>query len=97
MRPTTVSDLVEQVRSQIDEDNTIGIRTLEDIVTALNRAQDHAAEILAKHYVEPLIKDITVVIGKSACKLWKKVLILGSTKIERQTPTSSITVTNMAG
>lgn len=57
MKPTTVQDLVDQVRSQIDEDNTAHIRTIDDILPALNRAQDHAAEILARHYPDPLIKD----------------------------------------
>ena len=56
MRPTTTQDLVDQVRSQIDEDNVVGIRTLTDIIPALNRGQDHACEILAHHYPDPLIR-----------------------------------------
>lgn len=60
MRPTTTQDLVDQVRSQIDEDNVVGIKTLTDIVPALNRGQDHACEILAHHYPDPLIASSTI-------------------------------------
>ena len=50
-----VEGLVSQVRSQLDEDNTSSVSTNRDIVPALNRAQDYAMNILARHYEEPLL------------------------------------------
>ncbi len=51
----TVQDLIDQVRSQLDEDNQASISDTRDILPALNRAQDHAMNILARHYEEPLL------------------------------------------
>lgn len=51
----TVEDLVEEVRSQLDEDNTATVSTDKDILPALNRAQDYSANILARHYESPLL------------------------------------------
>ena len=59
-RVSTVDDLVDQVRSQIDEDNIDSIDTDVDILPALNRAQDFAFNILARHYEEPLLSTTTL-------------------------------------
>lgn len=55
----TVNDLLDQVRQLIDEDNEVTV-TDADILDALNRGQDYAADILAKHYEDPMITKITV-------------------------------------
>ncbi len=55
-RLQTVDTLVAQVRSQIDEDNVTSISTDADILPALNRAQDFGADILSRHYEEPLLR-----------------------------------------
>ncbi len=60
MKPTTVHDLIAQVRSQVDEVNSSSLDTIDDILPALNRGQNKAAEILAKHYPEPLIRPTTI-------------------------------------
>jgi hypothetical protein len=60
-KPIVVDDLISQIRAQIDERN-VDVVTDSDILQALNRAQDYAADILARQYVEPLLtyKDITL-------------------------------------
>lgn len=52
--PITVSEMIDQVRKGADETNTA---TVDDdlIVSLLNRAQDYAADILVRHYPEPLL------------------------------------------
>jgi hypothetical protein len=54
-RRLTVSNLIADVRSLLDEANQASISDTEDILPALNRAQDVAANILAKHYESPLL------------------------------------------
>jgi hypothetical protein len=54
-RRLTVSNLIADVRSLLDEQNQASIDNLQDILPALNRAQDVAANILAKHYESPLL------------------------------------------
>lgn len=51
----TVDDLISDVRSMLDEDNNSAIDTDLDILPALNRAQDTAANILARQYESPLL------------------------------------------
>lgn len=51
----TVDGLVDQVRSQLDENNNSSVDTERDILPAINRAQDYAMNILARHYEEPLL------------------------------------------
>ena len=51
----TVDDLVSDVRSMLDEDNQSAVDTELDILPALNRAQDVAANILARQYESPLL------------------------------------------
>jgi len=52
----TVSSFMEEVRSMLDEDNRDSITDREDILPALNRAQDYATNILSRHYESPLLK-----------------------------------------
>lgn len=52
----TVQNLVDEVRSQLDEVNVESIDTNADILPALNRAQDFAFDILARKYPEPILK-----------------------------------------
>lgn len=54
--PILVDDMIDMVRDQIDENATNDI-TDQDIVQALNRAQDSAADILARHYPDPMLDD----------------------------------------
>lgn len=51
----TTQDLVDQVRSAMDEWNEVSVDTERDILPALNRAQDMACSVLAKHYPDALI------------------------------------------
>lgn len=54
-RRLTTSNLVADVRSLIDETNQASIDDERDILPALNRAQDVAANILAQSYESPLL------------------------------------------
>lgn len=60
MKFTTVDDLVDQVRSQLDEYSDDAVDTQRDIVPALNRGSDKAFGILVKHYVDPLVTYVDV-------------------------------------
>ena len=51
----TVDDLINDIRSMLDELNTLSIDDTRDILPALNRAQNYAASILAQDYEEPLL------------------------------------------
>lgn len=50
-----VDDLISDVRSLLDEENQAAVEDERDILPALNRAQDVAANILARHYEQPLL------------------------------------------
>jgi hypothetical protein len=54
-RTKVVDDLVSDVRQQLSEENTAALDTKLDILAALNRAQDYAANILARHYESPML------------------------------------------
>ena len=54
-RNSTVDDLLLAIRSQIDEENQDVINDEEDILPALNRAQDYALDIFARHYEDPFL------------------------------------------
>ena len=56
----TTDDLVSDVRSMLDEENRDSVDTAEDILPALNRAQDFAANILARQYDAPLLANQTI-------------------------------------
>lgn len=55
MRRLTVDNLVAEVQSMIDETNTANVDIKKDILPALNRAQDKACNILARHFDDPLL------------------------------------------
>lgn len=57
--PITTDDLLTQVREQLDEANSDNI-TDAAILRVLNRAQRHAANILAKHYEDLFITSVQV-------------------------------------
>lgn len=59
-RRLTTTDLLAEVRSLLDEYNTEQVRDEQDILPALNRAQDAAANVLARHYEEPLLTSTTL-------------------------------------
>jgi len=62
----TVDDLMSQVRSLLDEDNRASVTDAEDILPALNRGQNYAANILSRHYESPLLtkQDVTTINGQ---------------------------------
>lgn len=70
-RSRTTKDLVQDVRSLLDEDNTAALSDLRDIVPALNRGLNKAYSVLARHYPEPLLTSITVPIevGKTTYEI----------------------------
>lgn len=65
-RTKIVDDLVSDVRQQLSEENTSALDTELDILASLNRAQDYAANILARHYESPMLvhKIVPLVAGK---------------------------------
>lgn len=52
---TTVDELVQEIRDQVDEQNTAGPKTDASILRVLNRGLRLVNGILARHYPEPLI------------------------------------------
>lgn len=56
----TVDDLVNDVRSLLDEHNTLSVSDDSDILPALNRGQRYAADILAKQYEPPMLRHLSV-------------------------------------
>lgn len=61
-RRMTTSTLIAEVRSLLDEYNTDQVSDTTDILPALNRAQDAAANILARQYEEPLLTSTELVL-----------------------------------
>jgi hypothetical protein len=62
----TTDDLIDEVRSMLDEDNRVSVTDSEDILPALNRAQNYAANILSRHYESPMLvhQDVATVNGQ---------------------------------
>lgn len=56
----TVDNLVSEVRSQLDEQNSDSIDTDLDILPSLNRGQGFAFDILARKYPEPILQSTTL-------------------------------------
>jgi hypothetical protein len=52
--PITTSELIDQVRYQIDEENNTTVSD-EDILQALNRGQDNATHLMVNQYPDPLV------------------------------------------
>ena len=57
---TTVQNLVDNVRAMIDEANTDSVDDVRDILPALNRALEFAADIYARRYPEPFLAYTTL-------------------------------------
>jgi len=55
----TVQNLLDEVRSQIDETNVDSV-TDEEILAALNRGQDYAFDVYARRYPEPILLPTTL-------------------------------------
>jgi hypothetical protein len=51
----TTKDLIQDVRSLLDEDNTVALDDSRDIVPALGRGLNKAFSVLARQYPEPLL------------------------------------------
>lgn len=51
----TVQNLIDEVRSMLDENNVDSVDTEKDILPAINRGQDYAFNILARKYPEPIL------------------------------------------
>lgn len=60
MAQVLVDDLIAEVRSMLDEDNTASVSDELDILPALNRAMRHAASILSRQYESPLLANANV-------------------------------------
>lgn len=52
----TTQNLVDEVRSLLDEENSDSVNTERDILPALNRAQDFAFDIYSRKYPEPILQ-----------------------------------------
>lgn len=63
--PITTNQLIDSVRSLIDERNQEAVNDVRDIIPALNRALSYGADILARKYEEPLLAyyNLTIVGG----------------------------------
>lgn len=57
-----VDNLIQQVRSLLDENNAEQVNDVHDILPALNRAQDHASSILARRYESPMLATKEVIL-----------------------------------
>lgn len=52
----TIENVVDEIRSQLDEQNNDSVDTVRDILPTLNRAQDFAFDTLTRKYPEPILK-----------------------------------------
>lgn len=59
----TVENMVEEVRSQLDEMNVDTVSTENDILPSLNRGSDFAFDILARKYPEPILQHEPLVLS----------------------------------
>lgn len=59
MRRLIVDDLINEVRSLMDQDNEYSLRN-EDILMALNASYDRALHTISKAYPEPLLKPVSL-------------------------------------
>lgn len=66
-----VADLVEEIRSQIDEQNIDSIDTNRDILPTMNRGLDYAMNIMARKYPDPFLAtmDVTLIGGDNTYPL----------------------------
>lgn len=87
----TVDNLVDEVRSQLDEQNVDSVDTDRDILPSLNRGQDFAFDILARRYPEPLLKYESLALsdGVSEYDIPERVFEDRVLKIEVEVPSGS--------
>lgn len=52
----TIQNVVDEIRSQLDEQNSDSVDTTRDILPTINRAQDYAFDTLTRKYPEPILK-----------------------------------------
>lgn len=88
----TAQNLVDEVRSQLDEENADSVSTDRDILPTLNRAQDYAFDIYARRYPEPILKHalLTLVADQQEYDIPEEVFEDRILKIEIQVPTGGV-------
>lgn len=64
-RLSTVSDLVSEIREQIDEFNTDSVDTEARILPALNRGLEYAWDLLARRYPDQITRSATITANAS--------------------------------
>jgi hypothetical protein len=86
MLNTTTNDMLDQVRSLIDEDNETSVSNT-DILNSINRAQKYALNILARQYEEPLLAnfELPIVNGQNEYDLPKNMFEDRIEKVEFST------------
>lgn len=67
----TTQDLIDEVRSLINELNQDSVQDERDILPALNRAQDQMMAVLSKHYPDPYLETAEVTIRGDEDGLYK--------------------------
>lgn len=82
----TMTDLLSEVRNQLNEENKKTVSDTVDIIPALNRAQNFAIDILAREYKEPLMTNtiITTVAGQDTYPIPEEALEERLLKVETQ-------------
>lgn len=88
----TVDNMTDEIRSQLDEENTDSINTARDILPALNRAQDFAFDILTRKYPEPLLsppQTLAMVSGQAEYDIPENVFEDRIEKLEVMIPSGS--------
>lgn len=63
--PVTATDLIDQVRDQLDESNTETVSD-SDVLQSLNRGQDYATDLMIRHYQDPLLAFSTTTTSSNA-------------------------------
>lgn len=63
----TVDNIIEEIRSQVDEQNVDSVSTAGDILPSVNRGQLYAFDILARRYPEPILQHtvLTLIAGQA--------------------------------
>lgn len=60
----TVDNLLSEVRQLLDEDNNDALRD-EEILSSLNRGQDHVVDVLSAHYPDPYMASTELAVAAS--------------------------------
>lgn len=87
----TVQNLVDEVRSLLDEENVDSVNTESDILPALNRGQDFAFDIYSRKYPEPILKHalMTLTSGEPEYDIPEEVFEDRILKVEVQIPSGA--------